>query len=299
MSHKQITSKKAVLPLTYDNYVFDLYGTLVDIHTEEKRLQLWQKLALFFGYYGASYKPEELQKTYQMLVEEREKALKIALETPEMLDNIVGKPLDQGAVSYSHEASPEIAITDVFADLFARKGVEADQALVVHTGQFFRVESTEYIRVYPGTEKMLAVLREEGKRIYLLSNAQRIFTAYEMQYLGISKYFDGILISSDYQTKKPDPRFFGVLKEKYPLEESRTLFIGNDLHTDIGGARAAGFATFYVNSNISPAEDVALIETLQSQSGRDRTSPHKRAATQQVAPADYSVADFREWCIPT
>lgn len=27
--------QEAVLPVQYDNYVFDLYGTLVDIHTEE------------------------------------------------------------------------------------------------------------------------------------------------------------------------------------------------------------------------------------------------------------------------
>ena len=53
--------QEAVLPVQYDNYVFDLYGTLVDIHTEEDFPNLWEKLALFFGYYGAVYEPEELQ----------------------------------------------------------------------------------------------------------------------------------------------------------------------------------------------------------------------------------------------
>ena len=39
--------QEAVLPVQYDNYVFDLYGTLVDIHTEASvfvsswRLTLW------------------------------------------------------------------------------------------------------------------------------------------------------------------------------------------------------------------------------------------------------------------
>lgn len=47
--------QEAVLPVQYDNYVFDLYGTLVDIHTEEDFPKLWEKLALFFGYYGAIY----------------------------------------------------------------------------------------------------------------------------------------------------------------------------------------------------------------------------------------------------
>ena len=27
----------------YQNYIFDLYGTLVDIHTNEKKAYLWEK----------------------------------------------------------------------------------------------------------------------------------------------------------------------------------------------------------------------------------------------------------------
>ena len=44
--------------------------------------------------------------------------------------------------------------------------------LSVHTGQFFRVMSTEYIKLYPGTKEMLKELKKAGKNIYLLSNAQ-------------------------------------------------------------------------------------------------------------------------------
>ena len=87
--------QEAVLPVQYDNYVFDLYGTLVDIHTEEDFPKLWEKLALFFGYYGAIYKPKELQKRYAALVSDCERALKKTLEEDR---------------HYTHEASPEIEI---------------------------------------------------------------------------------------------------------------------------------------------------------------------------------------------
>lgn len=56
----------------------------------------------------------------------------------------------------------------------------ADKELAIHTGQFFRVLSTDYVRLYPGTKQMLVSLKKIGKKVYLLSNAQRIFTAYEM-----------------------------------------------------------------------------------------------------------------------
>lgn len=242
MKNTQILLEEAVLPQQYSNYVFDLYGTLVDIHTEENDPALWQKLALFYGYYDAIYEPEELKQAYGALVKGKEAELKQTLD---------------GDARYSHEASPEIEITEVFRELYARKGVEADEALAVHTGQFFRVLSTEYVRTYPGTEAMLRGLRENGKKVYLLSNAQRIFTEYEMHVLGIAKYFDAILISSDYKTKKPDKRFFDVLMERYALNAKETLFIGNDSHTDIAGAQTVGLDTFYVHSNISPANDLA------------------------------------------
>jgi putative hydrolase of the HAD superfamily len=246
---------RAILPGNYEIYVFDLYGTLVDIHTEENAPALWEKLALFFGYYDAIYEPRELHQSYLKLVSGKEAALKQTLETD---------------VRYAHEASPEIEITEVFTELYARKGVAADLPLSVHTGQFFRVLSTEYVRLYPGTADMLESLRKNGKKVYLLSNAQRIFTEYEMHVLGIAKYFDSILISSDYRTRKPDRRFFDALIERCGIDASRTLFIGNDSRTDIAGARSVGFDTFYVHSNISPEGDLA-------------------------PDATYSVAEFQCW----
>ena len=160
-------------------------------------------------------------------------------------------------MKYSHEACPEIEITEVFEDLFREKGVEPDKELAVHAGQFFRILSTEYVRVYDGCEDMLKQLKDKGKKVYLLSNAQRIFTEYEMHILDIFKYFDGVLISSDYETKKPDQKFFNILFEKYPMDKDKTLFIGNDSTTDIAGASKAGLDTYYINSNISPANDSA------------------------------------------
>ncbi|MBR4027639.1 MAG: HAD family hydrolase [Lachnospiraceae bacterium] len=236
----------AKLPLTYENYVFDLYGTLVDIRTDEDDATLWGKLCLFYGYYDAHYTPEELKKAYYTLVKGKETKLKSTLEQDP---------------KYAHEASPEIELTDVFLELFQtknkQKNPEVNKELAIHTGQFFRALSTDYVKLYEGTKEMLQSLKNAGKKIYLLSNAQRIFTEYEMHVLDIAKYFDAILISSDYKTKKPDKRFFDILVEKYHLDTSKTLFIGNDSRTDIGGAKTVGFDTFYVKSNISPKGDMA------------------------------------------
>ena len=69
----------------YQNYIFDLYGTLVDIHTNEKKAYLWKKMSLFFGMKGAAYEPKELRMAYETKIKEQEAALKMGVpqgETP-------------------------------------------------------------------------------------------------------------------------------------------------------------------------------------------------------------------------
>ena len=54
----------------YETCIFDLYGTLVDIRTDEEKEELWERLALFYAYYGARYSPDELRCSYKRLAGE-------------------------------------------------------------------------------------------------------------------------------------------------------------------------------------------------------------------------------------
>lgn len=226
----------------YQDYIFDLYGTLVDIRTDEKQQALWNKTALFFGYYGAAYQPGELQQTYLDLIAVKEKLKKAQKEQRDL----------QEQVHYAHEAYPEIPIEEVFFELYEKKGIRPSEELVIHTAQMFRVFSTHHVRLYAGAKELLKEIRRKGRGVYLLSNAQRVFTEYELRYLGIYDSFDGILISSDHGVRKPDEEFFRLLFEQYRIEPGKSLMIGNDLDNDIAGAKRAGMDTFYIHSAISP-----------------------------------------------
>lgn len=208
--------------MKYENYIFDLYGTLVDIHTDEENEKLWEALADFYGKHGAKYTAEEIQAAYLADVAER---------------------LD---------VTEEIRVEDVFRQLFAAKGVDADDTLVLETCRFFRDTSTEYIKLYPWSLPILEKLKAEGKGIYLLSNAQRSFTEHELDVLGLTKYFDVIMISSDCGIKKPNLMFFKMLMKRCGLRGKECLFVGNDEICDIFGAKKAGMDTFYIHSNCSP-----------------------------------------------
>ncbi len=220
--------------MTYTDLVFDLYGTLVDIHTEESA-EVWEKTALYFGYYGARYTGPELNAAFRRAMEARE-----------------------AKAGQSYEYFPDIPFEQVMAELFRARGVtENADALGLQAAQLFRVASTEYIRLYPHVTQALGALRRKGYRLWLLSNAQRVFTAYELRHLDLARCFDGIYLSSDYGCRKPDSRFFRALLEERRLDPARCLMIGNDRETDIAGASAAGLATLYMHTALTPSDQTA------------------------------------------
>ena len=211
--------------------VFDLYGTLVDIHTDEDGAA-WDKAALYFGFYGAHYTPAALKEAFRRRM-----------------------AAQQISAGQSYECFPEIPFEGVMADLFLAAGVTDNaDALGVNAAQVFRIAAIEYLRLYPGVTEALAALRKKGYRLWLLSNAQQVFTAYELRCVGLGEQLDGIYLSSDYRCRKPDVRFYRALLEEQRLDPAGCLMIGNDRETDIAGAKAAGLATLYMHTNLTPTD---------------------------------------------
>lgn len=215
----------------YTDLIFDLYGTLVDIHTEETR-DVWEKTALYFGYYGAHYTADGLMAAFEQNLSAR-----------------------KAKAGQCYECFPDIPFHEVMADLFRAKNIcENADVLGIQAAQLFRISSTEHIRLYPHVMESLQLLRQKGYRLWLLSNAQEMFTRYELNHLGLADAFDGIYISSCFGFRKPDLHFFRALLEEHRLDPRKCLMIGNDRETDIAGARAAGIDTFYMHTDLTPSD---------------------------------------------
>lgn len=214
----------------YQNYIFDLYGTLVDINTNESKPYLWKKVTELYAYYGAIYTPAEFKKAYLRLCDKHTQELRA-----------------KNGADY-----PEIQLEYVFMDLFIEKGAEVSMETVRVIGQAFRAISTKFICLYNGVIDLLDSIHAAGKKAYLLSNAQEMFTKHEMIALGIFDKFDGIVFSSDEGLCKPEERFFRVIIDRYNLDVKKSIMIGNDASTDIRGANSVGLDSLYIHSDISP-----------------------------------------------
>ena len=212
----------------YGNYIFDLYGTLVEIHTDENRRSFWKQMEAVFEEHQVSIEGNKLQKLYLEKVNELEEEQK-----------------EEG-----HRI--EIELKDVFKDLL---GCE-DEKVIEEVMLRFREASTDHIRLYAGAKELLSMLREKGKKVFLLSNAQEVFTMMELERFGLLPYFDDILLSSMAGYKKPDPHFFEILLQRQHLKKEECLMIGNDMECDINGAKEAGIDAAYIHSRLSPKKKI-------------------------------------------
>ena len=224
--------------------VFDLYGTLVDIHTDEEKKNFWKKLAKFLRRHGVHYEYKELKREYMCLCRKYSKLLQDRYP-----DNKI-----------------EINISDVFYELCTLKNKRATREFSDAFGYIFRAESREYFKVYDGVYDMLDELHGRGVKVWLLSNAQAIFTMPELEQLDLVKYFDGIAISSDAGFKKPAAEFAGYLYAKYPeahITPEECLMVGNDNGYDGKVAENTGMSFLYVISNLTPEREKVKYQSLQ------------------------------------
>ena len=219
----------------YPNYIFDLYGTLVDIRTKEDSPMLWRRASLWFRQHGADWSGPALWKRYLELCDKEQ--------------------------SKFSDPLAEIELRNVFKALFAEKGVAADERLIEDTAGFFRICSLKKLSLYSWVLPTFNNLRKNGSALYLLSNAQACFTIRELQSVGMLDEFDGIVISSDAGVKKPSPRIMELLLERYHLLPEDCLMIGNDPEADISMAAAVGMDTLYLKTATSPEGILPQIAT--------------------------------------
>ena len=67
----------------YESYIFDLYGTLIDIRTDETGPAFWRGIAALYACRGAKYGPKAIREAYLSLCREEEDALRAAFRDPQ------------------------------------------------------------------------------------------------------------------------------------------------------------------------------------------------------------------------
>lgn len=118
----------------------------------------------------------------------------------------------------------------------------------------------ENYHIYADTIQTLETLRSKGYRHYLLSNNYPELDI-TMDRIGLSQYFDGMIISAQVGFDKPRREIFELALETAGTPE-RCFMVGDNPQSDIKGALGVGIPAILVHNNNAQGFDCAVCEDL-------------------------------------
>jgi putative hydrolase of the HAD superfamily len=192
--------------------LFDLYGTLLDIQTDEHQPELWQTLARYLRYQGLPADAERLQKSFAEMV-------------------------DRGQQD-SSEKYPETDVRGVFGKIVQELGCLQPEPFSTDVSMLFRALSIIRMDLFDDTLPSLRSLRGRFQ-LGLVSDAQRVFLVPEIEMTGLAPLLDVVVISTDHGFHKPDPRLFDSALSLLGVEAQHAVFVGDSVRRDMCGAENA------------------------------------------------------------
>lgn len=211
--------------MTIKGIIFDLYGTLIDIDTDENLEEIYRGISHLLTYNGIDLTPQEVRSRYWELLK-----------------------LQKTQSREEHHEMDVVAIWDAFLKNGGMTDEAARRSLTVTLSQLFRGISRKRLLLYPEVKRILASL-QPVYRLALVSDAQVCFALPEIRAVGLKEYFDPVIISSNFGFRKPDTRLYQKALSSMNLDPSEAIFVGNDMYRDIFGAQRAGLKTIFFESN--------------------------------------------------
>jgi putative hydrolase of the HAD superfamily len=124
--------------------------------------------------------------------------------------------------------------------------VEPDDPLIARAVKAYFSAFFDYCHLIPGTIEMFESLKGRY-RLGLLSNFTHAPAARGLiEWMGLTPYFEPILISGEIGYRKPHPIVFEMLVQKLGVERQSILYVGDDVDPDIIGAQQAGLRPIWM-----------------------------------------------------
>ena len=124
---------------------------------------------------------------------------------------------------------------------------------------FARADSWElYTDVIPA----LSGLRARNLRLAIVSNFDSRLTQI-CEGLGIARFFDAVVMSSQAGCAKPDPQIFAIALERIGVSPAEALHVGDSETLDVEGAEAAGLRALLIDRAANTSDPERRIADLR------------------------------------
>ena len=97
-----------------------------------------------------------------------------------------------------------------------------------------------------GAIEAVEILHQEGFKLGLISNGKSPFQEHNFNSLGISSFFDTVIVSAAVGLRKPDRAIFELAASELRIELPEAVFVGDNPIADIQGAKQAGMYSVYI-----------------------------------------------------
>ncbi len=115
----------------------------------------------------------------------------------------------------------------------------------------------KYSKVFPGVNRLLAILKAKGYKLAVASNRPTRFSLLLISHLKLNRYFDYILCADKLKAGKPHPEILQRIMDRLSLKPSATLYVG-DMVIDAQAGRRARVKTVIVTTGSSSAREIRL-----------------------------------------
>lgn len=124
--------------------------------------------------------------------------------------------------------------------------IDMEKATIFHETY---VTEQKNITLFPEVEELLNVLYKEGKQLGILTNGEEKHQAMKIEQLSLSRWIPAEMtfISGTIGHAKPKREVFDFIEQKLSLDQTKTVYIGDNFEKDIIGAKQAGWQAIWMN----------------------------------------------------
>lgn len=203
----------------YKAIVFDLHYTILRLHPS--RGIVYQKI---FKNHGFNARPREIKNAFSTVWKD-----------------YGDRKISENSQKHRNEENIEKWWFDFHSKMLKKLGLK-DQVIAKAINkdisrQFFG--NPKIHRMYDDAKKILPFLKKHKVKLVLLTNGYKS-TVNVVEYFGLNKYFDHILVSCDVGISKPDPRLYRIIAKKLSVKCEEILCVGDSYATDVVGAIKSG-----------------------------------------------------------
>lgn len=211
-----------------DGILFDINGTLTDIHTDEGYEEIYRAISHFLSYHGIFMNRWAVKDAYFRIMDEQRRA---------------------SGEKYSEFDAVSVWRAFLQQNLPApKRKLKSFHLMPQFLAEMYRGISRFKLKLYPEVKAVLDEFRRHYK-MGVVSDGQSAWAMPELRALGIDGYFDPVIVSGDFGYRKPDRRLFQTALSELGLLPDQVVFVGNDMYRDVYGAKRLGMKTIFFSSN--------------------------------------------------